>query len=92
MIMMTRTRVIISGFVQGVGFRHGTKNKAQELGLVGWVSNTPDSKVEAVFEGEKEKIEKILNWCNKGPWLAEIERVDVVWEEATGEFSSFKIK
>lgn len=89
---MKCVHLLISGFVQGVGFRHGTKRKAEELGLSGWVRNTQNNMVEVTAEGPKEKLEKLIEWCNKGPWLAEIERVNVVWEEATGEFSSFEIK
>lgn len=95
--LMKRAGVLISGFVQAVGFRHFVSRKAEELGLTGWVRNTEDpstgsGQVEAVFEGEKEKLEEMIEWCNKGPWLAEVDKVDVVWEDETGEFSSFEIK
>lgn len=93
---MKRVHVIVSGFVQGVGFRHETRRMANTFGLTGWVRNTEDGKVEAVFAGAKDKLDEIIAWCHKGPYLAEVERVDVAWEEAPpkggGEFSSFEIR
>jgi len=87
----TRAHVIISGRVQGVWFRSSTKDKAKELGIKGWVRNTLDGKVEAVFEGPREKVEKIIKWCHKGPVLARVIDVNVEWEEYKGEFEDFKI-
>lgn len=78
---MKRAHIFISGFVQGVGFRHFVKRKAQEIGLTGWVKNLPDGRVEVVFQGPKEKIEEIIILCRKGPFLSEVEDVEVEWEE-----------
>lgn len=89
--MIKQARVLISGFVQGVGFRHFVRNKALELGLTGWVQNLPDGRVEAILQGSKEKIEEMIRFCRKGPFLAEIEDVEVVWEEAKEKLSSFEI-
>ena len=61
--MKLRLQVKISGKVQGVWFRLNTKNKADDLKINGWVRNTNDGKVEAIFEGEEEKLHKIINWC-----------------------------
>lgn len=83
--------IIVSGFVQEVGYRHFVRNNAQKLGLTGWVTNLPDGRVEAVFQGSKEKIEKIILLCRKGPFLAEVEDVDVEWKEMEDLFSDFKI-
>jgi len=88
----TRIHVLISGRVQGVFFRQYTLEKAKELDLKGWVKNTQDGKVEAVFEGEKEKIEKMIEWLKIGsPW-AKVENVDVKWEDFKGKFEDFEIK
>lgn len=87
-----RTHIFIRGLVQGVFFRENTRKIAEELGLKGWVRNTFDGKVEAVFEGEKEKIEEMLNWTKKGPPAARINGVDVKWEEYKGEFKNFEIR
>jgi len=56
-----RAHILVSGIVQGVFFRANTAEKARELSLLGWVKNLPDGRVEAVFEGEKEKIEEIID-------------------------------
>ena len=85
---MKRAHVLISGRVQGVFFRANTIKEARELGLTGWVKNTGD-KVEAVFEGEENKIKEILLWCNQGPKLAQVENVEVKYEVPTGEFKEF---
>jgi len=85
-----RVHILIKGLVQGVFFRQTTQQMAEILGLKGWVRNTPDGKVEAVFEGEKEKVEKMLDWAKKGPTSARVDGVDVKWEEYKGEFKEFE--
>jgi len=89
--MMVRKHVYISGLVQGVFFRANTKRMADTLGIKGWVKNLPDGRVEAVFEGEKEKVEAMIRWCHKGPPSAVVEKVEVIDEEYKGEFKDFKI-
>ena len=71
--------------MQGVGFRYDTRARARSLGLGGWVRNCPDSSVEAVFEGEAEAVESMLDWCRRGPRGARVERVDVSDESPAGE-------
>lgn len=70
-----KTHVLISGQVQGVFYRAHTKQKADELGLKGWVRNRKDGKVEAVFEGPKNKVEEMLKWCWKGPSISKVTSV-----------------
>ena len=89
--MQARAHVIVSGIVHGVFFRANTKEKADSLGLNGWVRNTPEGKVEAVFEGDKDKIEEVLNFCKTGPSGAVVKDVDVRWEEPKGE-TGFEIR
>lgn len=84
--------MFIEGRVQGVFFRAHTKEKAEELGLKGWVRNLPDGRVEAVFEGEKTSIEKMIAWCHVGPPLARVDKVEVRWEEPRDEFEGFSIR
>jgi acylphosphatase len=60
-----RAHILISGRVQGVFFRDYTQRAAQERGISGWVMNTRDGRVEAVLEGEKEKVEDMIRWCNR---------------------------
>lgn len=89
---IVRAHVYVEGRVQGVFFRANTADKAYSLSLTGWVRNCPDGSVEAVFEGKKEAVEKIISWCHKGPPGAFVRNVDVEWEEPTGEFKKFSIK
>jgi len=84
--------VLISGKVQGVWYRATTKEKAKELGIKGWVRNTSDGKVEAVFEGDQNNIEEMIKWCKKGPNLANVIDVDVNPEELSEEFEGFNIR
>ncbi len=86
-----RAHVFIKGRVQGVFYRDWTAQKASVLGLTGWVKNLEDGRVEAVFEGPKDKISEIVENCKEGSVLAKVEHVDALWEKATGEFSSFEI-
>lgn len=87
-----RAHVLVSGKVQGVFYRENTRKTAEKLGVAGWVKNLRDGRVEAVFEGEKPVVEKMVNWARKGPIWAKIEALDVVWEDYTGEFNSFEIR
>ncbi len=90
--MDTRVHIFISGKVQGVFFRSSTKSKAEELGLTGWVRNLADGRVEAVFEGEEGNVEKMVQWCRKGPQYARVEDVEAISEEYKGEFNSFTLR
>ena len=84
--------VIISGRVQGVWFRANTKNKAEQLGVTGWVRNTPDGKVEAVFEGEEKLVQEMIDWCQHGPPQAKVNGLEVKKLPPSDEFESFNIK
>lgn len=86
-----RVRVIIGGLVQGVWFRASCKKMAVDLKLTGWVKNLPDGEVEAVFEGDREKLEEALTWCRKGPSGARVEHCDCIWDRPSGE-TSFEIR
>jgi len=88
---MKRVHVIISGRVQGVFFRAYTRETAVALKLTGWVRNLHDNRVEAVFEGEDENIQTMLEWCKKGPPHAIVNRIDADEETYTGEFRDFRI-
>jgi acylphosphatase len=79
-----RRRVIVHGRVQGVFFRDTTRRMARSRGLGGWVRNTPDGTVEAVFEGEGEAVEAMVRWSRDGPRGAVVERVEVTDEEPEG--------
>ena len=83
--------VIVSGFVQGVGYRQFVKKTARNLGLKGWSKNISEGRVEVVFVGEKQKIEEALKILKKGPFLSEVRNMDVEWEEKDTDFNSFEI-
>jgi len=71
--------------VQGVFFRVETRDRARSLGLTGWVRNCADGSVEAVFQGERERVQSMVDWCGRGPAGANVESADVTWEEPTSE-------
>ncbi|MDD3531720.1 MAG: acylphosphatase [Candidatus Shapirobacteria bacterium] len=75
---MIRVHVFISGRVQKVGFRFFAQQKAQRLGLIGWVRNRLDGRVETEVFGEEEKIAKLLVWFHQGSPLARVDDVEVV--------------
>ena len=87
-----RIHLLISGRVQGIFFRSQAKEKARELGLTGWICNLADGRVEAVIEGNKEKVEEITDWARSGPVLAKIEKIKMKEEEYQGEFKNFEIR
>ena len=87
-----RAHVFIYGDVIGVGFRSWTVQNAKELGLAGWVRNAALKTVEAVFEGPKQKIEKMIEKCRKGPEVSYVEKVEVKWEEVANEFAGFEVR
>ncbi|MGQ9511977.1 acylphosphatase [Thermodesulfitimonas sp.] len=87
-----RAHVIVRGKVQGVYFRGYTQQEAVAAGVTGWVRNLPDGSVEAVFEGEREAVERLVAWCHKGSPAARVTEVKVTWEDWRGEFSDFTIR
>jgi acylphosphatase len=77
----TRRRVVVRGHVQGVFFRDSTRREASSRGVAGWVSNRPDGAVEAVFEGDPEAVDALVDFCRGGPRGASVEDVEVFDEE-----------
>ena len=82
---MTRVRVRVRGRVQGVFFRAEAQARAESLGVAGWIRNADDGSVEAVFEGDDEQVESMVEWCRRGPAGARVEEVEAVGEEPAGE-------
>jgi acylphosphatase len=89
--MKIKLKVIISGKVQGVFFRVNTKNKAEQFGVNGWVKNTSDGKVEAVFEGDENKIYEMIEWCSKGPSNSKVTKIDIIKKKYKNEYDNFSI-
>lgn len=89
-MVVERRRVVVHGFVQGVGFRYAVERAARSRGLAGWVQNRPDGTVEAVFEGAQEDVEALVDLCRRGPRGAEVRSVDVV-EESAESLPGFRV-
>jgi len=86
-----RVHLLVSGRVQGVFFRAYTEDAARELGLKGWVRNVPDQRVEIVAEGDRDKLEKLVQWVKeKGSPHSRVTDVEVKWEGFRGEFFDFR--
>ena len=90
--MKARVHVFVSGRVQGVFFRIETRYEAKKRNVAGWVRNTSNGRVEAIFEGERDDVEKLIKFCRSGPASARVTKIDVQWKEYTGEFKAFKIR
>lgn len=89
--VLKRLNVVISGRVQGVGFRHHVVTNAERLELTGWVKNRPDGRVEAEFQGEDTAVEQMVDICRQGPpgaWVSDIETTNMPLSE---EEESFRV-
>jgi len=87
---MKQAHVYVSGFVQGVGFRAYVRSKARKMKVNGWVRNLVDGRVEAVLQGSDKDIKKVLFYCNRGPFFANVSNIVVDWEEQVEAFEDFK--
>ena len=90
--MNSRAKVNFTGRVQGVFFRANTKKAADRVRVFGWVMNLPDGSVSAVFEGDKEDIQNVINWCKTEQPYARVDSANVEWMEYQGEFKRFEIR
>ena len=81
---LSRVRVRAHGLVQGVFFRGEARTRAESLGVSGWIANLPDGSVEAVLEGDEERVESMVRWCRHGPSGARVDELEVVREEPVG--------
>ena len=88
-----RAHVWVKGRVQNVGFRAHVEYSARQIGsLTGWVRNVGYDTVESVMEGEKEKVERLIDAIKTGPRGARVDEAKVEWENPTGEFAQFGVK
>jgi acylphosphatase len=90
--MNARVHLIISGRVQGVFYRANTRHFASELRVKGWVRNLQDGKVEVVAEGGKNALDRLIEFCRKGPEGSIVENIDIKWEKPSDEFTSFDVR
>lgn len=75
-----------------MGFRYATYLQAHNLALTGWVRNLPDGRVEAEFEGPKERLNEMLSWCYGGPRSALVSEVEATWETSEARYSDFRLR
>ena len=87
-----RARLMVRGRVQGVFFRASTVEVAARMGVGGWVRNRRDGSVEVLAEGEEKKVKELIQWCHRGPPGAQVQDVEVQWEDYQGTFKSFAIE
>ena len=90
--MNVRARITVTGRVQGVFFRAHTEQKANDLGIAGWVRNTHEGLVEAVFEGEEKDVLEMIEFCREGPPESSVKDIHVEWEKFTGKYKGFEIR
>lgn len=90
--MNARAHLLISGKVQGVFYRANTRHTAKELGVKGWVRNLQDGRVEVVAEGRKPLLDRLIEYCKKGPEGADVEDVHVEWSKPENEFEGFEVR
>ncbi len=89
---MNALHAIVKGKVQGVWFRDSTCREASKLNLVGWVKNLVDGTVEVKAEGNKDELYQLVEWLNVGSVRSDVENVDVIWTDPTGEFTQFEMR
>jgi acylphosphatase len=90
---LVRAHIWVTGRVQGVGFRAHVEYSARQIGgITGWVRNVGYDTVEAVAEGEREKVERFIEWMKEGPRASRVDESKVEWEDVTGEFREFGVK
>jgi acylphosphatase len=89
---LQKVELLISGVVQGVGFRYFVYRVAQQFGAVGWVRNLPDGRVQVVAEGDRGRLEGFIEELKVGPRAASVRDVTAKWFEATGKYHSFEVQ
>jgi len=82
----------ISGRVQGVCFRHYTREAALSQGIKGWVRNCPDGSVEAVLQGDESAVGDVIRWCHDGPSAARVDKVEVTVPSEVENYADFSIR
>lgn len=90
--MKKQVCILIFGIVQGVFFRVSAAGVARKLNLTGFIRNLPDRNVEVIIEGEEALLQKMIDWCHKGPPGSRVTHVETKWSEATSRFTQFQIR
>lgn len=89
---LVRAHIWVKGRVQGVGFRAHVEYHARQIGVTGWVRNVGYDTVEAVAEGEREKVERFIETMKQGPNMSQVDKSKVERENPTGEFQEFGVR
>jgi acylphosphatase len=89
--MNAAAHIVITGAVQGVGFRYFIYGRAKQLGIRGWVRNLPNGDVEIEAEAERKLIDQLVAFARIGPRSAVVSEVEVMWKEYLGQFQDFEI-
>ena len=89
--MRTSAHIVVSGMVQGVGFRYFVQHHARLLNLAGWVRNLPNGDVEIEVEGDRISVESLIAYVRRGPRSAVVSNVDIKWKEPLGQLTDFEI-
>lgn len=88
-----RAHIFVSGRVQGVFFRQQTKEKADKMGVSGWIRNLDDGRVEAMFEGGEKEVNEMVGWTRQGPVWAKVDDFSVILEDCKKEpGQGFKVR
>lgn len=91
-VSTTAVHLLVSGYVQGVGFRFYVERVASELGVVGYVRNLPNGKVEVEAEGPKARLADLIERVRRGPRAAQVSDVEIEWTAPSGDFDSFSLR
>lgn len=91
-MIQIRRHLLIRGQVQGVCFRYYTRRTALKEGVTGWVRNLPDGRVEVIVEGDEQAVAATIAWCRQGPEIAQVDQIDILEQDASGEFADFSIR
>ncbi len=91
-ILKIRAHIFIKGLVQGVSFRYWAIRQADKFDVTGWIRNLYDGRVEAVFEGERNSVEKMIEVCRRGPSGAVVRDLATYWEEYSGVYEDFHVE
>ena len=90
--MMARIHLLISGEVQGVFFRASTRRMASEIGVKGYIRNLPNEMVEVVAEGRKPQLDRLIEFCRRGPEGAKVDEISIEWGKPKNEFTNFTVR
>lgn len=86
-----KKHIFIEGRVQGVGFRHYTRKNAESLGVTGWVKNLEDGRVEAVFQGDEEQVNELIERCKEGPVASYVKDIEIGKDSGVEDHDDFSV-